>query len=143
MYVNKIILVGFVGNDPTVVKGSVKDETIGISTFSMATNETWKIKKTNERASLTEWHKIVIYNPYYNKVVTESVKKGTLVYVEGKLHHRKYTTPAGETHQSPEVHVSFGGKVNILRKKIESDNALEENSDSPTNGLMDDFELEI
>ncbi len=97
MSVNKVILIGNVGNDPEVTY--VKED-VPVAKFRIATNETYK-NKDGERVTNTEWHSIVVWRGLA-KVVEKYVKKGSKLYVEGKLTHRKYEKD-GETKYFTEI----------------------------------------
>ena len=92
--VNKVILVGNVGQDPEM-RGTDKP----VANVSVATSETWKDKNTGEKQEKTEWHRVVFFGKLA-EIVGMYVKKGTKLYVEGKLQTRsweqdgvkKYTT---------------------------------------------------
>ncbi len=92
--VNKVILVGNVGQDPEL-RGTDKP----VANVSVATSETWKDKNTGEKQEKTEWHRVVFFGKLA-EIVGMYVKKGTKLYVEGKLQTRsweqdgvkKYTT---------------------------------------------------
>ena len=85
MAVNKVILIGNVGNDPEI---KYIKEDVPVAKFSLATSETYK-NKDGERVKNTEWHNIVVWRGLA-KVVEKYVKKGSKLYIEGKLTHRKY-----------------------------------------------------
>lgn len=85
MSVNKVILIGNVGNDPEV---KYIKEDVPVAKFSLATSETYK-NKEGEKVTNTEWHNIVVWRGLA-KVVENYVKKGSKLYIEGKLTHRKY-----------------------------------------------------
>ncbi len=84
MSVNKVILIGNVGNDPEV---KYIKEDVPVAKFSLATSESYK--KDGEKITNTEWHNIVVWRGLA-KVVENYVKKGSKLYIEGKLMHRKY-----------------------------------------------------
>lgn len=84
MSVNKVILIGNVGNDPEV---KYVQEDVPVARFSLATSESFK--KDGERITNTEWHNIVIWRGLA-KVVEQYVKKGSKLYIEGKLTTRSY-----------------------------------------------------
>jgi len=90
MGVNKVILVGHVGKDPEI-------KTVGndtkMASFSLATSETYK-KKDGERVTNTEWHNITIWRGLAN-VVERFVKKGSQLYLEGKIENRSYDDKDG------------------------------------------------
>jgi len=84
MSVNKVILVGNVGNDPEV---QYVQTDVPVAKFSLATNESYK--KDGERITNTEWHNIVVWRGLA-KVVEQYVRKGTKLYIEGKISTRSY-----------------------------------------------------
>jgi single-strand DNA-binding protein len=84
--INKVTLIGNLGKDPEVrhlENGAM------VASFSLATNETYKDKDGNFQ-TLTEWHNIVVWRELAERA-EKNLKKGTLVYVEGKISYRKYT----------------------------------------------------
>tara|TARA_A100001035_G_scaffold134591_1_gene105936 strand:- start:3335 stop:3748 length:414 start_codon:yes stop_codon:yes gene_type:complete len=83
--INKVILVGNVGNDPECRESGNSP----IANLSVATSETWKDKNTGEQQERTEWHRVVFFNRLA-EVVRDYVKKGTKVYLEGRLQTRSY-----------------------------------------------------
>jgi single-strand DNA-binding protein len=85
MGVNKVILVGNVGKDPVV---QYLKEDVPVARFTLATSETYRDKK-GEKVTNTEWHNIVVWRNTA-KVVEQYVKKGTQLYVEGKITNRSY-----------------------------------------------------
>ena len=85
MSVNKVILVGYVGSDPEVKH---LDKGISVAKFSLATTEN-STSPTGERVSNTEWHKIVAWRTMA-EVTEKYIKKGSQVYVEGKIRTRSY-----------------------------------------------------
>ena len=85
MGVNKVILVGNVGKDPEIQYVS---ENIPVARFTLATSETYK-DKNGEKVTNTEWHNIVVWRGLA-QVVEKYVKKGTQLYIEGKITHRQY-----------------------------------------------------
>lgn len=84
--INKVILLGNLGRDPEV---RTLESGAKIATFSIATNENYK-DKNGEWQKVTEWHNIKTWNKLADRA-EQSLVKGTLIYLEGKLTHRKYT----------------------------------------------------
>ena len=84
--INKVILVGNLGNDPDVryTAGGA-----AVSNISIATSESWKDKQTGENVERTEWHRVVFYQRLA-EIVGEYLRKGSKVYVEGRLQTRKW-----------------------------------------------------
>lgn len=85
MSVNKVILVGRLGDDPEVKH---LDENTTVAKFSLATSEVYK-NKAGEKVETTEWHQCVIWGGL-TKVVEQYVKKGSQLYIEGKIKTRSY-----------------------------------------------------
>ncbi len=86
MGINKAILVGNVGKDPEV--NYVKED-LPVARFTLATSETYRDKKTSEKKTITEWHNIVAWRGLA-KLAEQYIRKGTQLYVEGKISSRSY-----------------------------------------------------
>ena len=84
--VNKVILVGNVGNDPEV---RYMPNGNAVANISIATSDSWKDRNTGEQQERTEWHRVVFFNRLA-EIVEQYVKKGTKLYVEGRLQTRSY-----------------------------------------------------
>ncbi|MEP5485147.1 MAG: single-stranded DNA-binding protein, partial [Parasphingorhabdus sp.] len=85
--INKVIIVGNLGKDPEVRTFANGGK---VCNFSVATSESWKDKQSGERKEKTEWHNISIYNEGLAGVAERYLKKGSKVYLEGKLQTRKW-----------------------------------------------------
>lgn len=110
--VNKAILVGNLGRDPAVRHTNDGRKVVS---FRMATSETWKDKSTGERKEKTEWHSIVIFNEHIAQVAEQYCKKGSNVYVEGKLKTRKWEDQSGTERYTTEVVLEqFRGELTLL-----------------------------
>lgn len=98
--VNKVILVGNVGNDPEV-------RTFGnggkVANLSLATSENWRDKQSGERREKTEWHRVAIFGEGLVGVVERYVKKGSKLYIEGKLQTRKWQDRDGNDKYTTEI----------------------------------------
>jgi single-strand DNA-binding protein len=97
--VNKVIIVGNLGQDPEVrfmPNGSA------VANFTVATSETWKDKQTGEQKEKTEWHRIVIYQRL-DEIAGEYLKKGSKVYLEGRLQTRKWQNQQGADQYTTEI----------------------------------------
>lgn len=97
--VNKVIIVGNLGNDPEV---RYSNNGAAIANISVATSDSWKDKNTGERQERTEWHRIVMFNRL-GEIAGEYLKKGSKVYIEGKLQTRKWQDPQGNDRYSTEI----------------------------------------
>jgi single-strand DNA-binding protein len=86
--VSKTILLGNLGNDPEIRKTNSGSE---IASFTLATSESYKDKTTNERKTITEWHKVVVFPQGLVDIVKKYPKKGSKVYIEGCNKTRKWT----------------------------------------------------
>ncbi len=97
--VNKAIIVGNLGGDPEVrytPSGSA------VANISVATSEQWKDKQTGERQERTEWHRIVLFNRL-GEIAGEYLKKGSKVYIEGRIQTRKWQDQSGNDRYSTEI----------------------------------------
>lgn len=97
--VNKVILIGNLGKDPEVRR--LENGTV-VASFPLATSETYTDKTTNERRDITDWHNIVVWRGLA-EVVEKYVRKGSKIYVEGKLKSRSYQDKEGVTKYITEV----------------------------------------
>ena len=97
--INKVILVGNLGNDPDVRTMPNGD---AVAKISVATSESWNDKSTGERKEVTEWHSIVFYRRQA-EVVGEYLHKGSKVYVEGCLRTRKWQDQNGQDCYTTEI----------------------------------------
>jgi len=96
--VNKVILVGHIGNKP---EGRYTPSGTSTASFSLATNESW-IDNEKEKKEHTEWHNIVAWNKLAD-FATEYLQKGQLIYIEGKLQTRTYKDKDDVQHWKTEV----------------------------------------
>ena len=113
--VNKVILIGNIGHTPEIKTTESGNK---IASFSIATSETWKDKATGERKETTEWHKVAIFNQGVVKIVEQFVKKGTKLYLSGKLKTRKYTGKDGIERSVTEIVIgAFDGELVLLDGK--------------------------
>lgn len=97
--INKVIIVGNVGNDPEVrymPNGSA------VASISVATTESWKSKDTGDRQERTEWHRIVLFNRL-GEIAGEYLRKGAKVYIEGSLRTRKWQDKNGQDRYTTEI----------------------------------------
>lgn len=97
---NKVCLLGNVGNDPE--SHTTKDGR-QVASFSLATSENWKDKSTGEKREKTEWHKVVVFSEGLAKVASQYLKKGGKVYLEGQLQTRKWQDKEGHDRYTTEI----------------------------------------
>lgn len=96
--VNKVILLGNLGNDPEV---RYMPNGNAVANVSVATSVTWKDKDTGEQKEKTEWHRVIFFNRLA-EVVEQYVKKGSKIYVEGRLQTRSWDKE-GQKHYTTEI----------------------------------------
>ena len=97
--INKVILVGNLGNDPEVRYASNGN---AIANISVATTDSWKDKNTGEQQEKTEWHRVVMFNRL-GEIAGEYLKKGSQVYIEGRLQTRKWQDQSGQDKYTTEI----------------------------------------
>ena len=110
--VNKVILVGNLGQDPEIRSFQNGDR---VANFSIATSESWNDKQSGERKERTEWHRISVYNQGLIKVIENYVKKGSKLYIEGQLETRKWQDQNGQDRYTTEVALRpYRGELTML-----------------------------
>ena len=97
--VNKVILVGNLGNDPEV---RYSQAGAAITNISVATSESWKDKQTGQPQERTEWHRVVFFNRLA-EIAGEYLRKGSKVYLEGSLRTRKWQDKEGQDKYTTEI----------------------------------------
>lgn len=97
--VNKVILIGNLGKDPEV---RYTESGQAIANITLATSETWKDKNTGNQKEQTEWHRVVFFRRLA-EIAGEYLKKGSKVYIEGKLQTRKWQDKDGQDRYTTEI----------------------------------------
>lgn len=97
--VNKVILVGNLGKDPEV---KYMPNGTAVANATLATSETWKDKQTGEQREKTEWHRITFYRRLA-EIAGEYLRKGSKVYIEGRLQTRKWQDQSGQDRYTTEI----------------------------------------
>ncbi len=97
--VNKVILIGNLGRDPET---RYMPNGEAVTNITLATTETWKDRNTGERQEKTEWHRVTFYRRLA-EIAGEYLKKGSQVYVEGRLETRKWTDKEGKDRYTTEI----------------------------------------
>ena len=98
--VNKVIIVGNLGNDPEVRTFPSGGK---VCNFSVATSERWKDRNTGENRDRTEWHRIEITSEPLVKIAEQYLKKGSSVYIEGQLQTQKWQDQSGQDRYTTKV----------------------------------------
>ena len=110
--VNKVILIGNLGQDPEVKSFQNGGR---IANLRIATSENWKDKNTGERKERTEWHTVVLQSEGLVGVAEKYLRKGSKVYIEGSLRTRKWQDQSGNDRYTTEVSVGgIGGVMTML-----------------------------
>ncbi|MBS0877069.1 MULTISPECIES: single-stranded DNA-binding protein [unclassified Tatumella] len=108
--VNKVILVGNLGQDPEV---RYMPNGGAVTNITLATSESWRDKQTGENKEITEWHRVVLFGKLA-EVAGEYLRKGSQVYIEGQLRTRKWQDQSGQDRYTTEVVVNVGGTMQML-----------------------------
>jgi len=112
--INKVIIIGRLGQDPEVRFMPSGD---AVANLSLATSETWKDKQTGEQKEKTEWHRVAIFGKLA-EIAGQYLKKGSKVYIEGKLQTRKWTNQEGNDQYTTEIVLDgFNSKMEMLDSK--------------------------
>ena len=112
--VNKVTILGNLGKDPEV-KFMPSGE--AVANLTVATSETWKDKQTGEQKEKTEWHRVSMFGKLA-EIAGEYLKKGSKVYLEGKLQTRKWTNQQGQDQYTTEIVLQgFNGVMQMLDGK--------------------------
>ena len=113
--VNKVILVGNLGQDPEI---RYMPNGGAIANITLATSESWRDKTTGEQKEITEWHRVILFGKLA-EVAGEYLRKGSQIYIEGKLRTRKWQDQSGQDKYTTEVIVNVGGVMQMLGGKQE------------------------
>ena len=118
MSVNKAILIGYVGNDPEV---RYIDSGIPVCNFRLATSEVYK-NRNGERITSTEWHNIVLWRGLA-EVAEKYVKKGTQLYIDGRIRTRSWDDKDGNKRYTTEI---IGDNMQLLGKRMDESSPTSE-----------------
>ena len=108
--VNKVILLGNLGDDPEIKYMNNGDAVIS---FSLATTETWKDKLSQDKKEQTEWHRVVVYGKLA-EIVAKYAQKGSHLYIEGRLRTRKWLDSNNQARYTTEV---VANEIHILTNR--------------------------
>ena len=116
--INKVILIGNLGRDPEVRTFNNGGK---VCNLRIATSETWKDSQTGERREKTEWHSIAIFQEGLVRIADQYLRKGSKVYIEGKLQTRKWQDQSGQDKYSTEVVLQgYDGVLTMLDGRSEN-----------------------
>ena len=111
--INKVILVGNLGQDPEV---RYLPSGNAVTNISVATTESWKDKQTGQQQDRTEWHRVVFFNRLA-EIAGEYLRKGSQIYLEGKLQTRKWQDQSGQDRYTTEI---VGNEMQMLGGRASS-----------------------
>lgn len=111
--VNKVILVGNLGQDPEV---RYMPNGGAVANLTLATSESWRDKHDGEIREQTEWHRVVVFGKLA-EIASEYLRKGAQVYIEGQLRTRKWTDQSGQDKYTTEVVVGQNGTMQMLGRR--------------------------
>ena len=138
--INKVIIVGNLGADPD---SRAMPSGNAVTNISVATSESWNDRETGEKQEKTEWHRVVFFNRLA-EIAAQYLKKGSQVYVEGKLQTRKWEDKEGNERWTTEV---VANQMQMLGDRMSnnmtSDNASSSQSSSDNDFSTDDFDDDI
>ncbi len=140
--VNKVILIGALGADPEVKSFQNGGR---IANLRLATGERWKDKSTGEKKEKTEWHSVTLNSDGLVSVAERFLRKGSKVYLEGKLQTRKWQDQSGNDRYTTEIVVGgFDGKLVMLDgpKGAGSDTGAREQAPTQS-GFADDLDDDV
>jgi single-strand DNA-binding protein len=116
---NRVMLIGRLGADPETRRTQGGQLIVN---FRIATGDSWRDKNTGERREKADWHNIVVWNENIAKLAEQYLRKGSRIYIEGKLQTRKWQDQNGTDRWTTEVVLSgFDGKIQFLDTKDRDD----------------------
>ena len=133
--VNRVIIIGNVGQQPeskTLPSGGQ------VANLSLATSESWNDKQSGQKQERTEWHRVVFFNRLA-EIVTEYVKKGSKIYVEGKLQTRKWQDNDGQDRYTTEIVASQMQMLDSRSSTAQDGSNTVPSDDANSQAAPDDF----
>jgi single-strand DNA-binding protein len=122
--INKVILIGNLGQDPDV---RYTPNGNAVANISIATDESYKDRQTGQLVPKTEWHKIAMFGKIA-EVAGQYLRKGSKVYIEGKLQTRKWTNKDGQDVYTTEVVVDISGQMQMLDSRQDDSGSNQNNT---------------
>ena len=132
--INKIILVGNLGNDPEVKVGQSGNT---FATLSVATTDQWKDKQ-GEKQERTEWHRVIMFGRLA-EIARDYLKKGASVYIEGRIQTRKYNDQAGNERYITEI---VGNQLEMLGGRPAGQNGAAASTTHPSSNTSNESDME-
>ena len=142
--VNKVMLIGNVGQDPEIRSFQTGGK---VCNLSIATSERWKDRETKEQKERTQWHRVVVFNEPLINLIEMYVKKGSKLFIEGQLETRKWTDASGQEKYSTEVVLrAYKGELTFLDSRsnnndndsFQSSNQVNETKNTEINQVVNE-----
>ena len=133
---NKVLILGNLGADPDIKYTQAGSP---VANLSIATSESWKDKTTNEKVEKVEWHRVVVFGRLA-EIAEQYLKKGSKIFVEGKLQTRDWEDSEGKKRYTTEV---IAREMTMLDSKGDSDASSSQPSNSASKQDNDKFEEDI
>ena len=133
---NKVLILGNLGADPDIKYTQAGSP---VATLSVATSESWKDKTTNEKVEKVEWHRVVVFGRLA-EIAEQYLKKGSKIFVEGKLQTRDWEDSEGKKRYTTEV---IAREMTMLDSKGDSNASSPQPSNSDSKQDNDKFEEDI
>ena len=130
--VNKVVLIGNLGADPELRAFSNGDS---VCNLRIATTDTWKEKASGEKREATEWHRVVLYRKLA-EIASQYLRKGSQVYIEGRIRTRKWQDKDGQDRYTTEIEAN---EMTMLGSKAQTGTTTP--SAPPDRASSDDFEV--
>ena len=134
--INKVILIGNLGQDP---ESRAMPSGKAVTNLRIATSETWRDKQSGEMKEQTEWHSVVMYDRLA-EIAKDYLRKGSKVYIEGRLRTRKWQDKNGQDRYTTEVVVDrfeFGAKSSKDAGRTQESDPQSQSDDMPVSGTDD------
>ena len=120
--VNRAVIIGNLGRDPEARNMQSGGKVVS---FSVATSESWK-DKDGQRQERTQWHRVAIFNEKLGEIAEKYLRKGSKVYLEGRIESRKFTDKDGQEREITEIVLPrFGGELTLLDSRSGGSEASE------------------
>jgi single-strand DNA-binding protein len=129
--INKVIIVGNLGADPD---SRAMPSGNAVTNISVATSESWNDRETGEKQEKTEWHRVVFFNRLA-EIAAQYLRKGSQVYVEGKIQTRKWEDKEGNERWTTEI---VANQMQMLGDRMSNDMS-NDNASSPQSSSDNDF----
>ena len=139
--VNKVILIGNVGQDPEIRSFQSGGK---VCNLSIATSERWKDRESNEQKERTQWHRVVVFNENLINLIEQYVKKGSKLFIEGQLETRKWTDSSGVDKYATEVVLrNFKGELTFLDSRGNNNDNQSDNNNKISQEEHSSLDLDL